>query len=320
MDVDSIRLIVQAGNGGKGADSYYRRTDRKVVPHGGDGGSGGSIIFRADSKAPLLKTLKYRRKLVAEHGGHGGSSKKRGRTGENFVVLIPCGCKIYDHEKNLLIREFTYEGEEVIVAQGGKGGSGNQGGKPPSGGELGAVIDIEVTQRIHAEVFLVGLPNSGKSKFLNRLTRARMASESHPFSTTTPNAGVLKFSDYDQMLICELPSIYAHSHEGRGLGSDFLKHLEIAKFIAYFLEIDSNFAVSLKEGYQILRDQLEQYQPSYLQIPAVVIVNKMDLAESLPKLRRGFKPGVPVFYLSSLTGEGIPEFISFIEKEVYQKG
>lgn len=320
MFVDLVTITVIAGNGGNGCDSYYQRTDRKSVPHGGDGGKGGSVIFRADNNVQDLETFCFRQKMTALPGGHGGSEKKRGRNGEDLVVLVPPGTQITDKARGLLIRRLGKAGDEVVVAEGGAAGGGNQGGKPATKGEKGAEIEIELSLRIPADVFLVGMPNSGKSSLMNKLTRTRIKEEPYPFSTRQPELGVWKFSDYESLTLCELPSIYESSHEGKGLGSAFLKHLEGARHILYIVNYGSEFAESPAEGYAILRKELEMFSEELLEIPHAVVVNKTDLEGPKPKGRqKKFSPGVPVFPVSITSGEGLKEVQKYLGKILKEK-
>jgi GTPase len=320
MFTDRAQIKVQGGHGGNGCNSFYRRTDKKVVPHGGDGGRGGNVIFRADPNISDLGNFRFNQTLQALPGGHGGGDKMRGRNAEDLIVRVPIGTKIVDREKNLLIRHLMKAGDEVVVAKGGEAGSGNQGGKVSSKGGAGDLIDLELTMHLTADVFLVGLPNSGKSTLMNHLTRIHLKEESFPFSTRDPKIGVWKFSDYDSVTLCELPSLYEGSHEGRGMGSDFLKHLEGAKQILYIVDPVSDFAASVAEGYAILRKELEIYFEDFLHIPHAVVVNKMDLAEAQAqgKKKKKFDDGAPIFYISALTGEGVDKLQSYLKKTVEQ--
>lgn len=283
-----------------------------MVPHGGDGGHGGSVILRADSNVSSLDTFFNRRHFVAQAGVHGASEKKRGRNGEDLVVLVPPGTQVVDRTRGHLIRHLRHAGDEVVAAAGGQGGHGNQGGRPASHGQKTQEMELELILKIPADIFLIGLPNSGKSTFMNRLTRTHLKQEDYPFSTRQPEVGVLKISDYESVVLCELPSLYESSHEGRGLGAEFLKHLEGARHLLYFLEPASSFTGSLGEGYKILRKQLEIYSEDYLNIPHAVVVNKADLISGAGKTK--FDPGVPVFYISALSGEGIEKLIKYLEK------
>jgi GTP-binding protein len=318
MFIDHLHILVQAGNGGKGCDSVYRRTDRKVVYNGGDGGNGGSVIFRASDNAPSISHFRFKQHLIAESGGHGGSSKKRGRNGQDLIVLVPVGIRIFDRQKNLLIRELHTSGEEVVVAKGGLGGVGNIGRKEAQMGEAGEVLDLELSIRLRAEVFLVGLPNSGKSALLNTLTNTHAKEETYPFATKTPELGVCAVSDYENVTLCELPSIYAMSHEGHGLGTDFLKHLENAKLILYVLDPLCQFSETLAEGFKILRNQVGMIDKNFLKVPHAIVVTKSDLPEVGSKAKnKRWKPGAPVFYISSKDKQGLKELRVFLRDKVF---
>jgi GTP-binding protein len=317
MFIDKVHLIVQSGNGGNGCESYFRRTDKKLVPDGGDGGEGGRVIFRADTNAPSLRSFRFRQHLVAESGGNGGSNRKRGKKGQDLLVLVPFGTRLYDRKRKFLIRDLKIMGEEVVVLEGGHGGVGNHGGKPATLGGKGTVLDLELSFRIVADIFLVGIPNSGKSSLLNRLTRAHAGEKDFPFSTRSPEIGVFTLSDYEQLSLCELPSLYRASHEGRGMGTEFLKHLENAKLILLILDPLSKFSNSLEEGFMILRKELETYEKGYLQIPSAVVVNKMDLEGAREKAKKEvFKPEVPCFFISAKTGEGLEELTAFLREQM----
>ncbi|HXV27858.1 MAG TPA: GTPase [bacterium] len=322
MFIDKIHTRVQAGRGGNGCESYFRRTDKKQVPDGGDGGRGGSVIFRADTNAPSLRSFRYQQHIMAESGGHGGSSRKRGKNGKDLEVLVPLGTRLYDAKRNFLIRDLVKEGDEVLVLEGGRGGTGNAGGKRATRGEKGEALELELTFRIMADVFFVGIPNSGKSTLLNSLTGTRLGEKDYPFSTRTPEIGVHALPDYEHVTLCELPSLYGASHEGRGMGSDFLKHLEKAKLILHVLDPVSKFSSSLTEGLGILRKEMEAFDPVFLQIPFAVVVNKMDLPEAAQKVKEEkFEPGAPCFFISALTGEGMPALEEFlkIKNQEFQK-
>ncbi len=316
MFVDQIHILVQAGSGGNGCESYFRRTDKKAVPNGGDGGDGGSVIFRGDSNAPGLESFRYRQHIIAESGGHGSSSRKRGRNGKDLLMTVPIGTRIIDRTRNLLVRVLG-AGEEVIVAQGGQGGVGNDGGKDASLGQRGAVIDIELKFTIPADIFLVGLPGSGKSALMNAFTRTALKEGPYPFSTRSPEIGVWEISDEDRLTLCELPSVYETSHEGRGLGVDFLKHLEKARMILYVLDPGSRFSESLAKGFDVLRRQVELFSRDFLEIPHAAVVTKMDQegAQSAFRSQR-FKPACPVFCVSLKTREGLEELKRFIKNSL----
>ncbi len=287
------------------------------MPNGGDGGDGGSVIFRADTNSQGLAPFRFRQHLTAEGGGNGGGTLKRGRNGKDLIVGVPVGTRILDRQKNLLIRHLTHAGEEVVVCRGGHGGSGSHGGKSAQPGERGAFIEVELRLLLQADVFLVGLPSSGKSKLLNVLTNSKAREGAYPFATKEPEIGMLDLDIHDPLTLCELPSLYQASMEGRGMGREFLKHLENAQLILYVIDPVSDFAASLEEGLRILRENVRDYSEDFAKIPYAVAVNKMDHPEAKAKVKKEkWNPGVPVFYLSAESGEGLKELKSYLKESL----
>lgn len=318
--IDEVTIFVKAGDGGKGCESRNYITERKFVPTGGEGGRGGSVTMRADSNATSLKTFLYQRHFAAESGGPGGSNHKKGKKGCDLLISVPCGTMILEKERHFLIRDLVAPGDEVMLVEGGKGGVGNEGGKEAQPGQIGPTLQITLSLRIPAEVFLVGLPNAGKSKLLNRISRTHIKEESYPFSTKHPEIGTHETSEFDQIRVCELPGLYRESPEGRGVGVDFLKHLGRAKMVVLMLDPLSAFASSLREGYDILLGVLARFDQALLEIPRVVVVNKMDLAEVRERVdKEGFRPSDPLFLISSETGEGIEPLMRYVSQSIKER-
>ncbi len=313
--IDIVQILIQAGNGGKGCESFFRRADRKNTPTGGGGGKGGSIIFRADTNAPPISQFCYKRHLIAASGGHGSSNKKRGKNGEDMIILVPIGTRLYNKTQDLLIRDWMKKGEEVIVVEGGRGGTGNQGGGQATPGDPGAMIDLEITVRLPMDVALIGLPNSGKSSLLNSLSRARAKVEAYPFSTREPELAVCDFLDYEELKLCEMPSLYEGSHEGRGLGNEFLKHLEMVRFVLYVLDPVSEFVGSLKEGLAVLKKEVGVVNERFAELPYAVVVNKIDVPGARERITaQKWKPDARIFYVSAQTGEGLDQLKQFLRE------
>ncbi len=313
--IDQIHILVQAGDGGHGCESFFRRTDRKNVPNGGNGGHGGNIVFRAEASAPAIAQFQFKRHVIAESGGHGGSNKKRGRNGKDLVFAVPVGTTLRNRSRNLVIRESMAEGEEVIVVAGGQGGSGNAGGKTMTEGQRGEIMDLEISMRIQTDICLVGLPNAGKSALLNALTGTHARVELYPFTTASPEIGVCNFLEFERLTLCEIPSVYSASHEGRGLGNDFLKHLEYAWYLLYVIDAATEFAPSLEAGFRTVQSEIARYDKRFGERPAALVVTKMDLAESRKKIAENkWRPDIPVFHVSVETGEGLDELKKFLEE------
>jgi GTP-binding protein len=321
MLVDKIHLTVQGGRGGKGCESYNHRKDHKKVPNGADGGDGGSVIFHASHNAPGLDRLRLKQHLDAESGEHGSSDNRRGSKGKDLIALVPIGTSIYRRENRLAIRDLFLEGEEVIVARGGRGGSGNIGDKTATSGEEGEKLEIDVEFRIMADVFLVGLPSSGKSSLLHHLTRAPVEGKDYPFATRSPVLGVHAYDDYKQINFCELPSLFKGSTDGRGLGIDFLRHLARAKLIVFMIDASMKFSGTAIEGLSTLQRITYEHDAAFRQIPSVVVVNKIDLARDLGKIQEELQgTGQLYFLISAKTGEGVESLMKFIHEEIEKQG
>ena len=174
--IDTVHILIQAGSGGNGSTSFVPRNDRKTVPSGGEGGLGGSVIIRVSENPPPLDSLKYKQHLIAPAGGNGGTNHKRGKNGEDLVLLVPEGTRLFDRARGLVLREYMKKGEEILLLEGGRGGKGNTFEHESTDGQKGVEIDLEISIRILADIYFVGLPNAGKSLLLNKLTRANALS------------------------------------------------------------------------------------------------------------------------------------------------
>ena len=310
MFLDELIISVKSGRGGRGCESYLRRADRKMIPNGGDGGAGGDVILRADEHIGSLVALKSKRVFEAETGGFGQGSNKYGQHGKSLIVRVPCGTTVYDHSRNLLLRDLVLSGDEVIAVKGGRGGYGNHAGRPATFGEEGKRAELLLSLSIIADIFLIGLPNSGKTTLLKALTNARVEAADYPFATKQPCLGTYETS-VKHFSLCELPAIYDHYAEGSGLGNTFLKHLKRARLIFFMIDETNPFAPDLKEGYDVLVRQVKTFNPDLLKVPRFVVINKIDLKGTKKKSRpKRLRVADPVFYVSALTGEGIKKLMT----------
>ncbi len=315
--IDEVIILVKAGNGGKGCDSRIRLNNYKFIPNGGEGGRGGDILMRADPNVTTLRPFLFQKRFVAPSGGAGGSNRKRGKKGESLTVSVPPGTSIFRKDKCLLIRDLVQPGDEVVLVEGGAGGAGSEGGKRAEPGKPGGALEVVLRWKIPADVFLAGLPSSGKSKLLNRLTRAHAKVGDYPFTTKYPELGVYQAPDFSQLSLCELPGIYRESLKGRGAGVDFLKHLSRGKMILLTLDPLNAFAATVEEGYEMLLEVLGTYDKSLLEIPRVIAVNKMDLAEARLKMEKNrFRSPDPLFLISAETGEGVEALMRYVAQKI----
>jgi GTP-binding protein len=283
MFIDRVVVRVEAGTGGSGCTSF-RREHRVPMggPDGGDGGRGGDIIVRGDSNLATLLDYTYRDRWQAERGEHGMGSNKTGRSGEDVILPVPPGTIIRDQETGETLAEILEHGEDRIIAKGGRGGKGNtffatathQSPREWQPGEEGQVRTLELELKLIADVGLVGEPNAGKSTLLSVISAARPKIADYPFTTLSPNLGVVQLSDSRTFVVADIPGIIEGAHEGKGLGLQFLRHIERTRMLAFTLPVDE---MDWQEGYDRLRREIAEYSAELAAKPHCVVFTKMDL-------------------------------------------
>ncbi len=283
MFIDRVVVRVEAGTGGSGCTSF-RREHRVPMggPDGGDGGRGGDIIVRGDYNLTTLLDYTYRDRWTAERGEHGMGSNKTGRSGENVVLPVPPGTIVRDLDTGDVVAEILENGQEVIVAKGGRGGKGNtffatathQSPREWQPGEEGQIRTLELELKLIADVGLVGEPNAGKSTLLSVISAARPKIADYPFTTLAPNLGVVQLSDSRTFVVADIPGIIEGAHEGKGLGLQFLRHIERTRVLAFMLPVDE---MDWQGGYDRLRREVGEYSPELASKPHCVVFTKMDL-------------------------------------------
>jgi GTP-binding protein len=283
MFIDRVVVRVKAGDGGSGITSFRRE---KFVPmggpDGGDGGRGGNIVIVGDSNLSTLLDYTYRDSWTAPNGDHGSGSNKSGRSGEDVVMPVPVGTVIKDLETSELLGEILDHGDRVVVAGGGRGGKGNsffatathQSPREYQPGEDGEARTLELELKLIADVGLVGQPNAGKSTLLSVISAAHPKIGDYPFTTLSPNLGVVQLSDGRTFVVADLPGIIEGAHEGRGLGLQFLRHIERTRVLAFLVPID---AIDWQAEYDQLRREIESYSTELAEKPHCVVFTKMDL-------------------------------------------
>jgi GTP-binding protein len=283
MFIDRVVVRVTAGNGGSGISSFRREKFAPLGgPDGGDGGKGGDVIIRADSNLSTLLDFTYRDVWEAESGEHGSGSNKTGRSGDDLVLPVPPGTVVRDRDTNDVVAEVLEHGDSVVIAKGGRGGKGNawfatsvhRSPREWQPGEDGEARTLELELKLIADVGLVGQPNAGKSTLLSVVSAARPKIADYPFTTLQPNLGVVQMSDHRTFVVADIPGIIEGAHEGRGLGLQFLRHIERTRLLAFLIPIDS---VDWQSEYDQLRSEVEQYSAELAAKPHCVVFTKTDL-------------------------------------------
>jgi GTP-binding protein len=283
MFIDRVTVRVAAGNGGSGISSFRREKFAPLGgPDGGDGGKGGDVIILGDNNLATLLDFTYRDSWEAESGKHGSGSNKTGASGADMILPVPPGTIVRDKETNEIIGEVLEAGDEFVVAKGGRGGKGNswfatsvhRSPREWQPGEDGEQKTLELELKLIADVGLVGQPNAGKSTLLSVISAARPKIADYPFTTLAPNLGVVQMSDHRTFVVADIPGIIEGAHEGKGLGLQFLRHIERTRILAFLVPIDSD---DWQAEYDQLRSEIEQYSEELARKPHCVVFTKMDL-------------------------------------------
>ncbi len=330
MFVDKARITVKAGSGGDGSINYRQEkfVDRGG-PDGGDGGKGGDVIFVASRNENTLSSFRHNKSIIAEDGGYGSKQKKHGRNGKDVIIKVPVGTVITDFEHKVLA-DLVEDNQQVVIAPGGRGGFGNahfvssvrQAPGFAENGEKTFEKKLNIELKIIAEVGLIGLPNAGKSTLLGSLSNAKPEIADYPFTTLTPNLGVVDVDAQTSLLFADIPGIIEGASKGRGLGIDFLKHIERTVVLVHLIDA---YSIDLYDAYTEVKNELKAYEIDLTKKPELVVVSKIDgldkseLEKKLIKFRKKLGVKTPVFAISSLTQEGIPELLAQVKMIVVKQ-
>ena len=311
MFVDYAKIKIIAGKGGNGCVSFRReKYIPKGGPDGGNGGRGGSIIFKVDPQLHTLQDVKYHKQYHAENGRDGSGARKTGRDGKDIIILVPPGTIFKFKGEKQIIADLVETGEEFISANGGQGGRGNsefatsthQTPTKAEPGRRGEEFTYEIELKVLADVGLVGLPNAGKSTLLSKLSSAHPKIADYPFTTLHPHLGIVKYSNYQSFVMADIPGLIEGASKGKGLGIQFLKHIERTSILALLIECtDENPASTL----ETLLKEMAAFSSEMMNKPRLVVMSKQDIFqndhEELPTELSGEK----VLSISSITGEGL---------------
>lgn len=319
--VDYVKIYCRSGKGGQGS-AHLRREKfiPKGGPDGGDGGRGGHVILKGNSNLWTLLHLRYRRHVFAGDGEPGGAQRSTGADGEDVVIEVPLGTIARIEGSDINLFEITGHGEEKILVKGGRGGLGNVHFKSATNqtpryaqpGEPGAEGAFILELKILADVGLVGFPNAGKSTLLSVVSAARPKVADYPFTTLVPNLGMVQYRDDRSFVMADIPGIIEGAHEGKGLGTRFLRHIERNPVLLFIIPADSR---NIKEEYEILLNELKEYNPELLDKKRLIGISKSDLLdEELKNEIRQNLPEISRVFFSSVTREGIPSLLDMIWK------
>lgn len=329
MFVDKADVIIRAGNGGNGRVSFrHEKFIRLGGPDGGDGGNGGNVILVASRNQNTLANFRYQKELAAEPGKPGDKRKKHGRSGEDLRVAVPVGTAVIDKDGKLLADLFE-DGQEAVIAKGGKGGFGNahfvsstrQAPRLAEKGERGESLEVVFELKMIADVGLIGLPNAGKSTLLASLSNARPEIADYPFTTLTPNLGMVDVDRKNSLLFADIPGLIEGASKGKGLGDEFLRHVERTAVLLHLIDIYND---DVTKSYETIQEELKAYKIDLSKRPQIVALNKIEgldtdiIKDKLDELREVVPKSVDLFAISGKSKEGAKELL-FVIKDVVAK-
>lgn len=286
MFIDSVKITVKGGNGGNGCTSFFSdKNARYRKADGGDGGDGGNVVFKASRNVFTLLDFKYRHEFIAANGKHGSGNRRRGRNGEDIVVLVPLGTQVVEESSNCLLEDFSFDNQVVIVAKGGRGGSRNHKRKEALPGQLGDSRDIVLDLKLIADVGIIGFPNAGKSTLISKISSARPRIASYPFTTKDPVLGVVETEDAS-FTVVDIPGLIEGAHDGRGLGDKFLRHVERTRILIHLVDMAGIDGRDPLEDFEVLNKELTFYSNEVAKKPQILVANKIDLEQSKKNIKR----------------------------------
>jgi GTPase len=318
--IDYVNICCRSGAGGAGSVHFIREKAKpNGGPDGGNGGRGGHIILRGNQQLWTLLHLKYRKHVIAKPGGGGEGGNRSGADGEDVILEVPVGTVARDSQTGEFILEITEDGQEQVLVPGGRGGLGNDNFKNSINqaphyaqpGESGIDQWIILELKILADVGLVGFPNAGKSTLLSKVSAAKPEIGDYPFTTLTPNLGVVQYREYKSFVMADIPGLIEGAAEGKGLGTRFLRHIERNSILLFMIAADSS---DINKDYQVLLKELEKYNPELLDKKRLLAITKSDFLDQELKdaIKKELPKNIPTLFISSYMGEGIQELKDLI--------
>ncbi len=327
--IDEARIRVIAGDGGRGCVSFRRE---KYVPRGGPdggkGGKGGDVVLVGDDRLESLIDYRYKRHYKTKSGAHGKGKDQHGKNGADLIIPLPLGTLVYDDLTDELLKDFCLAGEQLVVASGGLGGRGNASFKSSTrqaplyaqDGLKGQERFLRLELKLLADVGIVGLPNSGKSTLISRVSAARPKIADYPFTTLNPCLGVVDYKEYKTFIFADIPGLIEGAHQGTGLGTDFLRHIERTRILIHLIDGSTTPPHNPVKSFETINNELKLYNPALAAKPRIIAINKIDLPqfqENYPEIKSYFEDlGIKFFTVSAVTGEGISSLIDDVAEEL----
>ncbi len=321
--IDEAIITVQSGDGGRGCVSFRRE---KHIPHGGpdggDGGKGGDVVLMATSRKRTLYQFRYKRDFKAKNGSHGQGKEKTGKNGQDLIIQLPPGTLVTDADTGKVIKDLVQSGESFVLANGGKGGRGNTRFKTSTHrtprfaqpGEPGETKTLTLELKLLADVGIIGLPNAGKSTLISVLSSARPKIGDYPFTTLTPNLGVVQTDWGEPFVLADIPGLIKGAHKGTGLGTKFLRHIERTSILVHLIDVSSIDSDNPLHLYNTINEELSMYNQKLVEKPQIIVLNKLDLPGT-QKVAEKFQFTVidkEIILISALTGKGVEKLKSKI--------
>jgi len=316
--IDETIIHVKAGDGGHGCIAFLREKFRpNGGPCGGDGGKGGDIIFQSDKQLSTLQDLPKNHHYKAKRGEHGKGKNCHGKNGVDFIIKVPPGTIIKDLNTEQIIHDFKKHSESFVIAKGGNGGFGNArfktknnvAPKIANNGALGEEFSLSLELKVLADVGLVGFPNAGKSTLISKISNSKPKISDYPFTTLTPNLGIVKYHDYKSFVMADIPGLVEGASKGKGLGSQFLRHIERTKVLVFIIDANSD---TINDDYNVLKKELLNHKPDLDKLPKLILLSKVDTINDTELNQKNLPNGIKIIKISSITGKNLENAIKSI--------
>ena len=316
--IDETIIHVKAGDGGHGCIAFLREKFRpNGGPCGGDGGKGGDVIFLSDKQLSTLQDLPKNHHYKAKRGEHGKGKNCHGKNGDDFLIKVPVGTIVRDSQTEQVIYDFKNDSESFVIAKGGNGGFGNArfktknnvAPKIANNGALGQELSLSLELKVLADVGLVGFPNAGKSTLISKISNSKPKISDYPFTTLTPNLGIVKYQDYKSFVMADIPGLVEGASKGKGLGNQFLRHIERTKVLIFMIDINSD---SINDDYLILKSELLNHKPDLDKLPKMLLLTKIDTISQEDLAQKKLPKAIEIVKISSITGKNLENAIKSI--------